>query len=127
MQLFRFLTVGVVNTLITLAVIYLLMHLGADYRVANAVGYLAGFIISFVLNRNWTFTHEGHWLASFARWIVVAAVSYCGNLATVVMLHRWLGVDTRLAQLGGMPVYTALSYAGSRYFAFTPAVPEKQR
>ncbi len=128
MQLLRFLTVGVVNTLLTLAIIYLLMHLGIDYRVANAAGYGIGFVVSFVLNRNWTFTHSGGLLASFARWVVVAAVAYGGNLATVVLLHQWLGVDARLAQLGGMPVYTLLSYVGGRYFAFTPSpVPEELR
>ncbi|UAJ09806.1 GtrA family protein [Glacieibacterium megasporae] len=121
MQLLRFLTVGVANTLLTLAIIYLLMHLGVDYRVANAVGYLVGFVVSFVLNRNWTFAHEGHWVASLARWLVVAAVAYGGNLLTVVVLHQWLGVDARLAQLGGMPVYTLISYAGGRFFAFTPS------
>jgi len=127
-QLLRFLTVGVVNTLLTLGIIYLLMHLGIDYRIANAAGYVIGFIVSFVLNRNWTFTHSGGWLASFARWVVVAAVAYGGNLATVVLLHQWLGVDARLAQLGGMPVYTLISYAGGRFFAFTPSpIPEELR
>jgi putative flippase GtrA len=129
MQILRFATVGVINTLLTLAIIYLLMHLGVDYRGANLAGYLVGFVVSFVLNRNWTFTHRGHWLGSFARWIVVAAVAYGGNLATVVMLHQWLGIDAHLAQLGGMPVYTLLSYVGGRYFAFTapPAASEEMR
>lgn len=129
MQILRFATVGVINTLLTLAIIYLLMHLGVDYRWANLAGYLVGFVVSFVLNRNWTFTHRGHWLGSFARWVVVAAFAYAGNLATVVMLHQWLGIDAHFAQIGGMPVYTLLSYFGGRYFAFKapPSPPEEMR
>jgi putative flippase GtrA len=118
MQALRFLSVGALNTLLGLAIIYLLMHFGVEYRAANLIGYLVGFLVGFVLNRNWTFMHRGHWLASFARWAIVAGIAYGGNLATVVVLHRWLGIDARLAQLGGIPVYTVLSYAGGRYFAF---------
>ncbi len=121
MQIARFLTVGAFNTLLGLALIYLLMHFGVDYRVANLIGYVVGFLIAFVLNRNWTFAHRGGWLSSFARWGVVAGIAYGGNLVAVIALHRWLGLDARLAQIGGIPVYTMLSYLGGRYFAFAEA------
>ena len=118
MRVVRFLAVGVLNTGFGLVLIYLLMYLGLDYVVANALGYGGGFLLSFVLNRNWTFAHRGDWRASFLRWLVVAGVAYAGNLLTVILLHDGFGLDARLAQLGGVPVYTLLSYLGARRFAF---------
>jgi putative flippase GtrA len=117
-QLVRFLVVGALNSALGLAVIYLLMAAGVDYRVANALGYAFGFVVSFFANRAWTFVYRGGWWPSFARWLAVSGVAYSGNLATVIGLHKGLGVDARIAQFAGIPVYTALSYLGAKRFAF---------
>ncbi|WP_426168109.1 GtrA family protein [Sandarakinorhabdus sp. DWP1-3-1] len=117
MRFVRFLIVGVLNSAVGLALIYAAMALGADYRVANAIGYAGGILISFVVNRGWTFAHDGDWRASFARWLVVVGVAYAAQFAAVVWLHG-LGVDARIAQALGVPIYTVLAFLGARRFAF---------
>ncbi len=117
MRFVRFLVVGVLNSAIGLALIYAAMAIGADYRVANAIGYAGGILISFVVNRGWTFAHDGDWRASLVRWLVVVGVAYAAQFILVVWLHG-LGVDARIAQALGVPVYTLLSFLGARRFAF---------
>jgi putative flippase GtrA len=120
----RFLAVGVLNSAVGLALIYAAMALGADYRVANAIGYAGGILISFVVNRGWTFAHDGDWRASFVRWLAVVGVAYAAQFAVVIGLTEGLGVDARIAQALGVPVYTLLSFLGARRFAFpTRATP----
>ena len=68
MQLVRFLFVGALNTTIGLACIVAAMRwLAMDYRLANAVGYAAGCVLGFVLNRTWVFGDRGPWRGSLAR------------------------------------------------------------
>jgi putative flippase GtrA len=115
----RFVLVGIVNTFVGLSVIYLLKWSVALGDVgANAVGYVVGLAVSFVLNRNWTFRHSGKVMPAVARFVMVFAVAYAVNLATVLTLIKLAGVNAYLAQALGVPPYTILFFLGSRYFAF---------
>ena len=55
-QFIRYLLVGVINTLVTLIVIYVCKSiLDINQWVSNAIGYVAGLINSFIWNKNWVF------------------------------------------------------------------------
>lgn len=56
-QFLRYLIVGVMNTLVTLVVIYLCKsQWGVNQWVSNGIGYVAGLINSFVWNKLWVST-----------------------------------------------------------------------
>lgn len=119
MALLRFLAVGVANTAVGLGTTWALMGLaGLGEGPANAGGYAVGLTCSFLLNRRWTFAHEGAVLPALLRFLLVFGVAYLANLAAVLFAVRGLGVNPYLAQLFGIPPYTALFYLGSRHFAF---------
>ena len=123
-QLIRFLTVGVANTVFGLALIWGAMRIfGLGEAAANALGYGCGIILSFTLNRAWTFVDAGRLSRSFPRWLAVTAVAYLANLGAVLVACRVVGVDAYLAQLAGIPVYTAIGFLGARYVVFSTAHP----
>ena len=118
-ELLRFVTVGSLNTLIGLSCIYVAMGvLGLGFVASNALGYTVGIMISFALNRSWTFGHDGSWRHSLPKWLVVVGVAYACNLLVATTVRDRLGVDPYWAQLCGVVVYTAVSFAGARWFAF---------
>jgi putative flippase GtrA len=118
-SLVRYLAVGVANTTVSLAVIYGCMAiLGAGVHESNAIGYAFGVVLSFVLNKRWTFRHEGSALASFGKWLGVLAVAYVCNLAAVHISATVLGINPYLSQLTGIPVYVAIGFLGSRLIVF---------
>jgi putative flippase GtrA len=62
-QILKFIIIGLLNSLITLAIIYFLFNIyKMDYRIANAVGYIIGFINSFIWNKLWTFKSNKNFL-----------------------------------------------------------------
>lgn len=116
----RFLLVGIGNTLVGLAVIYAVKaFFGVGDVAANALGYGVGFLISFSLNRSWTFRHQGVVTRALAAFLIVQAAAYSLNLACVLAMIGF-GIDSYVAQALGIPPYTVVSYLGSRYFAFAP-------
>ena len=117
MQVVRFLIVGALNSAVGLGVIWLAMAAGAGIALANAVGYAVGIVVSFLLNRRFTFAHSGDWRPALLRWLAVFAVAWPANLG-VVLLAVHAGVEAHLAQLAGVATYTLLSYIGARRFAF---------
>ncbi|MEZ5512872.1 MAG: GtrA family protein [Steroidobacteraceae bacterium] len=120
----RYLMVGALTTIVSFTIIFLLMQfLAVNVYMANAIGYAAGVVIGFVLNRHWTFSSNDRWLPSFCRWLFILAIAYTANLATVWVFIDSLGLNRYASQFAGLPVYLVVGFAGSRMFAFPTDAP----
>jgi putative flippase GtrA len=119
----RFGVVGLLNTVLGLAVIFVAKAvLGMGDLAANFSGYGIGLICSFLLNRRWTFRHDSRAFAAFWRFAVAFAVAYGLNLATVFGLRDAIGLNSYLAQASGIVPYAISFYLMSAYYVF-PAKP----
>jgi putative flippase GtrA len=115
----RFGAVGVLNTVLGLAIIFAAKaFLGLGDFAANLLGYGLGLMCSFVLNRSWTFRHDGRAFAAFWRFGIAFAVAYGLNLFTVFGLRDAMAVNSYLAQAGGVIPYTISFYILSAYYVF---------
>jgi len=117
-QFARYLLVGLANSAIGLAVIFIAMAAGLGDIPANAFGYAIGFAVSFALNGRWTFGHAAVDAARMWRYLLVTVAAYGANLGAMILARDALHIDHRLAQLLGMVVYTAVGFLGARNFAF---------
>lgn len=118
-QLVRFGVVGLINTGIGLAMIYAAMyffHAGAG--LANAIGYAIGLVVSFTLNRLWTFADDRHATKVLPSYVLAAGLAYLCNLAVVLVGTRAFAVDPYLVQLAGVAVYTGSMFLLCRWFVF---------
>ena len=123
-SLWKFLLVGVGNTLLSAVLMFLLEGLG--YWPSTAIAYLAGAVMSFFLNRSFTFKSSAAFWPSLLRFAVNVAVCYLIAYSAAQPLAGWVlgrfGVPAlwveRLAKIGGMGLYTLLNYFGQRFFAF---------
>ncbi|WBS04464.1 glycosyltransferase family 39 protein [Pseudoduganella sp. SL102] len=114
----KFLTVGVFNTAVTMAVIFIAKAwLGVDDVAANVSGYAIGMLCSFFLNKFWTFSHKGNTLQAAARFILVCAVAYLANLAALQAFLA-LELNSYLCHVLAMPFYTLVFYIGSKAMVF---------
>ena len=120
----KFLLVGVGNTLLSAVIMFALEGLG--YWPSTAIAYVAGAVMSFFLNRKFTFQSEAEMGKSALRFALNVAVCYILAYAIAQplggMLLGAMGVEglwlERLTKLGGMGLYTILNYFGQRFFAF---------
>jgi putative flippase GtrA len=118
-QLGRFLSVGLLNGLISLLAIYAckgFFHVGDV--AANAIGYAAGLTTSFTLNSRWTFAYSGRQLPALIKFLLVAAVAYGMNLLAVLVLIEHFGMNSYIAQALGIPPYVLTSYLASKFIVF---------
>jgi len=112
--------VGIINTLLTLAIIWLMRSvLGAPLVPANATGYIVGFINSFVLNRSWTFKgKKDDWRKEFIKFLIAFGICYMIQLAFVLLLENQTELKEVYITLLGMVVYTATNFLLNKYFTF---------
>lgn len=118
-QAVRYVLVGLTNTVIGLSAIFVLSELlKVDPYIANGAGYCLGLLSSFVLNKRWTFRHDGGSVAAFWRFLAVIVVAYAANVFVLHLLLRAAIVPPFAAQIGGVAVYTVAGFFGMRAFAF---------
>jgi putative flippase GtrA len=114
-QFAKYVVVGGANTLLTLGTIFVLSAAAhADYRLANAVGYVVGLINSYILNRWWTFRSHGAVPVQVVKFLLVFGFCYAfqfGLLITMVDQLHWGSV---LSQIAAMGAYTGLGYLLNR-------------
>ena len=124
----RFLIVGLLNTCVGLAMMFsLLIVLKQDYWVSTFIGNTVGAVVSFVLNRRYTFQSDASVIMSGIRFFVVMFICYLISYRTGlwfvhVMLLSIHTIPTsavdRCAGLSGMIVYTLTNYIGQKYVVF---------
>ena len=118
-QIGRFGLAGVVNTLVGYGVIVLCLYGGFGDYLANAIGYGAGFLISFALNRQFTFGIRGPVRrGEIARFAVAVMLAYAANLAVLTFGRALFGEGHALLQLPALATYTAVFYVLSARLVF---------
>ncbi len=119
-QLIRFGIVGVMNTLITLIIIYILQEIyHADYKIANVAGYIAGVINSFFWSKLWVFKKlNSNFIHEVVLFLISFGVCYGIQFITLLILVEWLQTPDMWAQLLGMVVYTLCNFTLNKFVTF---------
>ena len=123
-SMWKFLLVGAANTLLSMVLMFLLEFMG--YWPSTAIAYVAGAVLSFFLNRSFTFKSKAAFWPSVVRFALNVAVCYLIAYSVAQPLVTWVLARTslsllwqeRIAKLLGMGLYTVLNYFGQRFFAF---------
>ncbi len=121
----RFLLAGIVNTLAGCGTMFLLYNLaGCSYLVSSAANYIVGGIVSFFLNKYFTFRRREWSWGQVWRFALNVAVCYglaygaAKPLAVMALADTPKDIQENVAMLIGMCFYVALNYFGQRFFAF---------
>lgn len=124
-KLLKFVVVGVVNTLVGTAIMFGLYNLaGCSYWLSSAANYTLTSILSFFLNKFFTFRNRQKSPAQVVRFagniLVCYLVAY--GVAKPVVMWALNGAgksrQENVAMLVGMCLFTGLNYLGQRLFVF---------
>jgi len=126
-EILTFLVVGVVNTLFGTAIMFVLYNVfGCSYWVSSFCDYFFGSILSYFLNKHFTFHYQGtDWrsIVKFALNIVVCyliAYSLALPLTRHVLqdMHFSKAIVENIAMLVGTVLFMVINYIGQKFFAF---------
>lgn len=117
-QLLRYTVAGLINTLVGYGIILLLyLGLGLGLGFSNLIGYGVGLMLSFAINRTWTFNDRGSIRRSIILFGALVLVAFTLNLGITFALLR-AGIIFPAAQALGIFTYSALVFIGSKYVIF---------
>jgi putative flippase GtrA len=122
---FKFISVGLINTLAGAALMFILYNLaGWTYWAASAANYIVGSILSFFLNKYFTFNVRQWSIKMAALFVLTITVSYFFAYGLARPLLRfligayWPEAGDNPALLAGMCFFTMLNYLGQRFVVF---------
>lgn len=121
MQFLLYCLCGAIGVGTDYAVFYLMVTGGMWYQAANGLGYLAGTLMSFTLNRIITFKMHDRVLRRLAMFIAIAGVGFAASALLLWILVDYSGLDPRIAKLLTLPVVVALQFSLNRRFSFNAA------
>lgn len=124
-KFWKFLGVGVINTLVGSAVMFLLYNIAhCGYWFSSAANYVVGSAVSYILNKRFTFENKQSSGRTILRFAVSIAACYLLSygvakpLAMRLLSGAPVNIQENLGMLIGMGLYVILNYIAQRFFAF---------
>ncbi len=121
----RFILVGIANTLFGTSIMFVFYNVfHFSYWVSSASNYFFGSILSYFLNKSFTFKYGKTDFKSLARFTLNIVVCYllAYGIAKPVARHLLQGysqsIQENIAMLAGMVIFVGFNYLGQRFFAF---------
>lgn len=121
----RFIIVGCINTLVGTSVMFLsynFLHFG--YWISSALNYIIGSIVSYYLNKNYTFQKKTHNKSTIIRFIInisccyIIAYGVAKPIVRLLLMSFDAVIQENVAMIVGMGLFVILNYIGQRFFAF---------
>ncbi len=121
----RFVLVGAVNTLFGAGIMFIFYNcLHLSYWLSSASNYFFGSILSYFLNKYFTFRRTERSAKYIVRFVInisvcyFAAYSVAKPLITQLLASASVTAQENIAMLAGMVIFTVLNYFGQKLFAF---------
>ena len=125
MATIKFLMVGVINTLVGTGVMFLLYNVfSASYWVSSAANYIVGSVVSYFLNKYFTFQNKEKSMVQVLKFVVNISICYLVAYGGAKPLVRYLllssneKVQDNISMLIGMGLFVVLNYFGQRFIVF---------
>ena len=122
----KFMLVGVVNTLVGTAVMFFCFNVLAwSYWLSSALNYMVGSIVSYLLNKRYTFQHKEHDWSTVWKFIVNVTICYVLAYGFAKPLVTWMlsglssNIQGNAALFVGMVLFVGFNYIGQRFWAFS--------
>lgn len=121
----RFILVGIANTVFGTAVMFVCYNcFGFSYWFSTAANYVMGSILSYFLNKYFTFRHKGKTFSSMVKFtgnIVICYFTAYGiaqPLAVFLLKDCSETLKDNVAMTAGMVIFVVLNFIGQRMFVF---------
>lgn len=132
-KFWKFILVGIVNTLVGNGLQFLFYNLfGWNVWISSVLGYIIGSVVSYFLNKYFTFKNKERGWKPLVRFAVNIAVCYTLAYVIAVPLVNWICTVNNwtmfgwtvkkfadnLSMVAGACLFVAFNYIGQRFFAF---------
>ena len=121
----KFAIVGVANTIFGTAVMFVFYNVfHFSYWISSASNYILGSILSYFLNKYFTFKTKDKSFKSILRFVINITLCYfiaygvAKPLVRIILVSATVSLQDNASMLVGMCLFVLLNYIGQRFFVF---------
>ena len=121
----KFAMVGVINTIVGTTVMFVFYNFfHFSYWVSSASNYIIGSIISYLLNKNFTFRFKEQKYWSLLRFVLNILTCYLLAYGIAKPVMHWIltgfsqTIQGNVSMMLGMGLFVVFNYLGQRFFTF---------
>lgn len=121
----RFLLVGILNTIVGTSVMFICYNIvHFNYWTSSAMNYIIGSIVSYFLNKYFTFQYKKQSWKNIIRFITNISICYLIAYGIAKPLAIWglssqpVHIQENIAMLIGMCLFVGFNYLGQRFWVF---------
>jgi putative flippase GtrA len=124
-QFLRYAFVGLSSNALLYLAYLVFTALGMGPRLAMTILYVVGVSATFLINRKWSFNHQGLGRSAFIRYVLAYVAGYLINLGLLSYGVGQLGLPHQAVQATAIVVVACSLFLMHRYWVFAPpVVPE---
>jgi putative flippase GtrA len=124
-EMLRFGLVGLGSNALLYLLYLAITAAGVEPKAAMSLLYIVGVLQTFILNKQWTFRHEGNVRRAVIRYWIAYACLYVGNIVLLVLFVDIAGFDHRIVQGVLILVFGLVLFALQKYWVFG-TLPERR-
>lgn len=113
-----YIMVGGFNTIFSYTMMFGFTFIGIIPEISNALSCGITFIISYLLNKKFTFRSKRNHRKDFTRFAIASAISYIANLLTLILCHRILLLNEYFSLIIATFVYAVFGYILHKFWTF---------
>jgi putative flippase GtrA len=117
-QFLRYALCGGFGVLLDVTLFWLITWAGVGYQIANVFGYASGTIMSFILNRHFTFQSYDETFRRMGLFALVAGVGYTASAVTLWFLVERLDVPPLYAKIATLFLVLVIQFSLNRSITF---------
>jgi len=121
----KFILVGIANTIVGTAVMFICYNVfGLSYWFSSASNYIVGSILSYFLNKYFTFKNKEKSIKIVVKFVINITICYAIGYGAAIPIAKSIlsgadkNIQENVAMLFGMGLFVILNYIGQRFFAF---------
>jgi len=117
-QFLRYAVVGLMSNAIIYAIYIVLTYLGTGPKLAMSLLYSVGVLLTFVVNKKWSFRFGGAAAPALLRYATAYAVGYVLNFLALLFLVDQAGLPHQWVQGAMILVVAFMLFMAQRYWVF---------
>jgi putative flippase GtrA len=122
-QLTLYAGIGAATNLVWYLGFLLLLGVGLPAFTAMTATYIGALATSFMLNRKWTFLHQGRLSRAAWRYLVAQSIGYGANTLLLMAFVSGLGWPAPRVQAAAIVLVAVLLFVLQKYWVFEPGRP----
>lgn len=118
-EFYRFIVVGIINTVVGLSVIFFALYIGLGNFSSNILGYSCGLACAYFLNKHFVFRVKNSNLNRYELFLFLGVfiLSYIANISVLYTL-LYFEVHAYIAQTFAMITYSIFNFLLNKFLTF---------